>query len=73
MATVRKFIKFGEPLSEEDKIRLRALRDRPVFIDDDCPELKPGEYEILEMKMPRPKRPAWDNKPPIVVYLNKPE
>ena len=41
MATVRKFIKFGEPL--------------------------------IEMKMPRPKRPEWDNKPPIVVYLNKPE
>ena len=71
MAIVRKFIKANEPLTEEDKIRLRALRDRPIFIDDDCPELEPDEYEIIEMKMPRPKRPAWDNKPPMVIYLNK--
>jgi len=37
--TIRRDIDLNEPLSEEQKLMLEALKERPVCLDEDCPEL----------------------------------
>ena len=72
---VRKYIDFNEPLTEEQHIRLRALRNRPVFIDDDCPSITPEQVAEFKRNNPDhvyPPRPA-DDYSPRVIYLNKSE
>ena len=35
---IRTFINFDEPLTEEEKEEIRALKNRPIVFDEDCPE-----------------------------------
>ena len=61
MATVIKFIRFDEPLRPEQIERLRALKNRPIVYDEDCPELTDEElkeFRHANPNLPRPKRPA---------------
>ncbi|MHC6203610.1 hypothetical protein ACYULU_10495 [Breznakiellaceae bacterium SP9] len=39
MAIVRSTYKVGDGLTPEGKARIRALKGRPIFYDEDCPEL----------------------------------
>ena len=39
MATVTYILRKGQPLSEEEREELRALKNRPIVFDEDCPEL----------------------------------
>ncbi|MBR3497735.1 MAG: hypothetical protein IKO05_01935 [Selenomonadaceae bacterium] len=60
MATVIKFIRFDEPLRPEQIERLRALKNRPIVYDEDCPELTDEElkeFKPVNPHLPRPKRP----------------
>lgn len=47
MAMVTKFINFDEPLTEEQHARLRALKDRPIVCDEDCPPMTKEECDRL--------------------------
>lgn len=61
MAIITKFINFDEPLTEEQHARLRALKNRPIVFDEDCPELTEEElkeFRPVNPNLPRPKRPA---------------
>ena len=60
MAMITKFIRFGVPLTEEQKAEIRALKDRPIVYDEDCPRLTPEElkeFRPVNPNLPRPKRP----------------
>ena len=60
MATVIKFIRFDEPLRPEQIERLRALKNRPIVYDEDCPKLTDEELKEFRPVNPhllRPKRP----------------
>ena len=60
MAIVTKFIRFDEPLRPEQIERLRALKNRPIVFDEDCPELTDEElkeFKPVNPHLPRPKRP----------------
>ena len=39
MAIVRSTLKAGDVLTPEQRAEIRALNDRPIFYDEDCPEL----------------------------------
>ena len=57
---VIKFIRFDEPLRPEQIERLRALKNRPIVYDEDCPELTDEElkeFRPVNPHLPRPKRP----------------
>lgn len=56
MATVTYILRKGEPLTEEEKEELRALKNRPIIYDEDCPKLT--EEELREFKRVNPKRKA---------------
>lgn len=47
MATVIKFIRFDEPLRPEQIERLRALKNRPIVYDEDCPPMSKKEHEEI--------------------------
>ena len=60
MAMVRVFINFDEPLTEEEREELRALKNRPIVFDEDCPELTDEQlkqFKPVNPNRPRPKRP----------------
>ena len=46
MATVSKTIDVARELTEEELARFEALKNRPIIVDDDCPELT--DEEIAE-------------------------
>ncbi len=56
MATVTYILRKGEPLTEEEKEELRALKNRPIVYDEDCPKLT--EEELREFRRVNPKRKA---------------
>ena len=51
MAMVTKFINFDEPLTEVQRARLRALKNRPIVYDDDCPPMSKDECDHLRYLM----------------------
>ena len=53
MATVTYILREGEPLTEEEKEELRALKNRPIVYDEDCPKLT--EEQLKQFKRVNPK------------------
>ena len=65
MAIVRVFVNFDEPLTEEEREELRALKNRPIVFDEDCPELTDEQlkqFKPVNPNRPRPKRPKTYEK-----------
>lgn len=54
MATVTYILRKGQPLTEEELEELRALKNRPIVFDEDCPELT--EEELKQFKRVNPRR-----------------
>ena len=54
MAIIRKFIRFDVPLTDEQKAEIRALKNRPIVYDEDCPELT--DEELKEFRRVNPRR-----------------
>ena len=54
MATVTYILHKGQPLTEEELEELRALKNRPIVFDEDCPELT--DEELKEFRRVYPKR-----------------
>ena len=52
---VRTFINFDEPLTEEEEAEIRALKDRPIVYDEDCPPMTDEEVEELRYLMDKYK------------------
>ena len=58
MATVTYILRRGEPLTEEQKARLEALKqmsDDDIVYDEDCPKLT--VEELKQFKRVNPRRP----------------
>ena len=58
MATVTYILRKGQPLSEEEREELRALKNRPIVFDEDCPELMDEQLKEFRRVNPRPKKVA---------------
>lgn len=58
MATVTYILRKGQPLTEEEREELRALKDRPIVFDEDCPELTEEQLKQFRRVNPRPKKQA---------------
>ena len=58
MATVTYILRKGQPLSEEEREELRALKNRPIVFDEDCPELTDEQLKEFRRVNPRPKKVA---------------
>ena len=56
MATVTYILRKGEPLTDEEKEELRALENRPIIYDEDCPKLT--EEQLKQFKRVNPIRKA---------------
>ena len=56
MATVTYILRKGEPLKDEEKEELRALENRPIVYDEDCPKLT--DEQLKEFKRVNPIRKA---------------
>ena len=37
----------NEPLTEEEKAEIAALKDRPIVFDEDCPPMSEKEHEEI--------------------------
>lgn len=46
---IRKEIDLNAPLTDEQKQMLKALKDRPIEFDEDCPELT--EEQLSQFKI----------------------
>ena len=55
MATVTYILRRGQPLTEEEREELRALKDRPIVYDEDCPKLT--VEQLKQFKRVNPRRP----------------
>ena len=58
MATVTYILRRGEPLTEEQKARLEALKqmsDDDIVYDEDCPKLT--EEQLSKFRRVNPRRP----------------
>ena len=61
MATVTYILRRGQPLTEEQKIELEALKqmsDEDIMCDEDCPELTEEQLKQFKRVNPRPKKAA---------------
>lgn len=54
MATVTYILREGEALTEEEKEEIRALKNRPIVYDEDCPKLT--EEQLKQFKRVNSKR-----------------
>ena len=52
---VTKIIDLNAPLTPEQKKELRALKDRPIVFDEDCPPQTPEQ--LKKFKRVNPRRP----------------
>ena len=58
MATVTYILRRGQPLTEEQKAELEALKqmsDDDIICDEDCPELT--DEELKQFRRVNPRRP----------------
>ena len=55
MAIVTYVLHKGQKPTEEQKAQIRALKKRPIVIDDDCPETTDEEWEFYEYLMQKYK------------------
>lgn len=58
MATVTYILRKGQPLTEEELEELRALKNRPIVFDEDCPELTDEQLKQFKRVNPRRKEKA---------------
>ncbi len=58
MATVTYILRKGQPLTEEERDELRALKNRPIVFDEDCPELTEEQLKQFRRVNPRRKEQA---------------
>ncbi len=54
----RRIIYRGQKPTPEQIERLRALKNRPIVFDEDCPELTDEELKQFKRFYPRPKEQA---------------
>ena len=54
MATVTYILRKGQPLTEEEREELRALKNRPIVFDEDCPKLT--EEQLKQFRRVNPRR-----------------
>lgn len=48
---IRTFINFDEPLTEEEKEEIRALKNRPIVFDEDCMPISDEQWDYYEKLM----------------------
>ncbi|MBR1646450.1 MAG: hypothetical protein IJ685_06700 [Selenomonadaceae bacterium] len=53
---VTKVIDLNAPLTPEQEEELRALKDRPIVFDEDCPPQTPEQRKKFKRVNPRPKK-----------------
>ena len=58
MAIVTYILRKGQPLTEEELAELRALKNRPIVFDEDCPELTDEQPKKFKRVNPRRKEKA---------------
>ena len=61
MAMVTYILRKGQPLSEEEKAELEALKqgsDDDIVYDEDCPKLTVEQLKQFKRINPRPKKAA---------------
>ena len=58
MATVTYILRKGQPLTEEEREELRALKNRPIVYDEECPELTEEQIKQFRRVNPRRKKQA---------------
>ena len=58
MATVTYILRRGQPLTEEEREELRALKNRPIVYDEECPELTEEQIKQFRRVNPRRKKQA---------------
>ena len=59
MATITYILRKGQPLTEEQKKRLEALKqmsDDEIICDEECPELTDEQLAQFKPANPRPKK-----------------
>ena len=56
MAIVTYILRKGQPLTEEEREVLRALKDRPIVFDEECPELTEKQLKQFRRVNPRRKK-----------------
>ena len=59
MATVTYILRKGQPLTEEQKAELEALKqmsDDDIVYDEDCPKLTDEQLKKFKRVNPRPKK-----------------
>ena len=54
----RRIIYRGQKPTPEQVERLRALKNRPIVFDEDCPELTDEQLKQFKRFYPRPKEQA---------------
>lgn len=54
----RRIIYRGQKPTPEQIERIRALKNRPIVFDEDCPELTDEELKQFKRFYPRPKKAA---------------
>ena len=52
MATVTYILHKNQPLTDEEREEIRALKNRPIVFDEDCPELT--EEQLRQFKRVNP-------------------
>ena len=58
MAMVTYILHKDEPLTEEEREEIRALKNRPIVFDEDCPELTKEQLRQFKRINPRRKKAA---------------
>lgn len=54
MAIMTYVLRENKPLTEEEREEIRALKNRPIVFDEDCPELT--EEQLRQFKRVKPRR-----------------
>lgn len=65
---IRKEIDLNAPLTDEQKQKLEALKDRPIEFDEDCPELT--EEQLSQFKRASEERRAERRKQTVTLRLS---
>ena len=58
MAMVTYILHKDEPLTEEEREEIRALKNRPIVFDEDCPELTQEQLRQFKRVNPLRKKAA---------------
>ena len=58
MATVTYILHKNQPLTDEEREEIRALKNRPIVFDEDCPELTEEQLRQFKRVNPLKKKAA---------------